>query len=285
MNSKHIFPILSILALLTALLACNLPNAPVNATPTVADLPEASATSPTVDEPTATSTPTGSDVSFSGVSFTIPAALGVIGAAETIPAVSSDNGPGWDAGPAYTKFTLQNYPLQGTLIQPEIRVYPAKEYETISNGAAESMKRLRGFIAGEDNKSEPFVPYFNATSTIAAQAAQIDFQNGTGYRAITQYDQAPIPVNNHELIYHFQGLSSDSAYYIIATFPINSSILAADENPASTVPAGGVAFDQNNLTAYFDKVKLAFETTARESFSPSVKTLDTLIRSIKVTTP
>ena len=289
MNPKHIFPALSILALLTALLACSLPNAPVTATPTAADLPEASATSPTADEPTATSAPDGSNVAFSGVSFTLPTALGVIGTAETVPAISIENSPGWDAGPAYTKFTLKNYPLQGTLIQPEIRVYPAKEYETISNGAAESLKRLRALTSGAgmgvDNNTLPFVPYFNATQTFEAQAMPINFQSGTGYRTITQYDQAFIPVNNHEMIYHFQGLTSDGAYYIIATLPLNSPILAADGNPASAIPAGGVPFNQNDPMAYFDTVAQTLNDAAPESFSPSLTTLDALIGSIKVTTP
>ncbi|MEO8354588.1 MAG: hypothetical protein ABI621_01610 [Chloroflexota bacterium] len=37
----------------------------------------------------------------------------------------------------------------------------------------------------------------------------INFQNGRGIRFLTQYAQYPAPINNHELFYHFQGLTND----------------------------------------------------------------------------
>lgn len=289
MNPKHIFPILSMLALLTALLACNLPNAPANATPTAADLPEASATSPTVDQPTATSAPEGSNVSFSGVSFTIPSALGVIGTSESVAAMDNEGGPGWDTAPAYTKFTLKDYPLSDSAIEPKIYVYPAAEYETVNGGAAESLKRLRAILASTEmdinKQTVPFIPFFNAAQIFETQSLRIKFQNGSGIRILTQYEQAPMPVNNHDAVYQFEGLTSDGKYYVIALFPINSPTLQADSKPDSPVPAGGIAFNESDPATYFDAVTQNLNNATPESFSPTLTSLDALIGSIKVTTP
>ena len=289
MNPKHIFPILSMLALLTALLACNLPNTPLNATPTAADLPEASATNPTVEEPTATSTPEGSNVTYAGVSFTIPTALGGIGTSEPVAAMDNESGPGWDTAPAYTKFTLKDYPLSNSALEPKIYVYPATEYETVNSGAAESLKRLRALLAStemEINKqTAPFIPFFNATPLFETQSLRIKFQNGAGIRILTQYEQAPMPVNNHDAVYQFEGLTSDGKYYVIALFPISSPTLQADSSIDSPVPSGGIAFNESDPAAYFDAVSQNLNNAAPESFTPTLTSLDALITSIKVTAP
>ena len=302
MNPKHTFPILTAIFLLTASLACNL-FTPERSTPATADSPIPTDTTAPTDAPiptdalvpTDTATPTdepapsGISVSFSGVSFTIPTGLGSGGRPESIAAVDGQGSPGWDVAPAHTKFTLQNYPLQGTMLHPEIYVFPAVEYEKVSAGAAESLKRLRALTSGAgmgiDNQVVPFVPFFNATQTFEARALLMKFQNGTGIRMLTQYDQALIPVNNHELIYHFEGLTSDGSYYIIAVFPINSPILPAEGSPNSIVPAGGVPFNENDPLAYFDAITQNLNNAAPESFIPKLAAMDALIESIKASAP
>ncbi len=286
MNPKHLFPILSILTLLAASLACNIPGSSVTPTAIETTYP---LESPTNTDIPATPTESSSSVLFSGVSFTIPANLGSIGASESIAAMDNEGGPGWDTAPAYTKFTLKDYPLSNSALEPKIYVYPATEYETVNSGAAESLKRLRALLAStkmEINKqTAPFIPFFNATPLFETQSLRIKFQNGAGIRILTQYEQAPMPVNNHDAVYQFEGLTSDGKYYVIALLPISSPTLQADSSIDSSVPSGGIPFNESDPAAYFDAVSQNLNNAAPESFTPTLTSLDALIASIKVTAP
>ncbi len=293
MNIKRIFPILAMAFLLATALACNLSNA---ATPALTPAPQnttdagnINTATPNTPDPTDTPAPTGIAVSFSGTSFTIPSGIASGGGPQAMAAISEQDGAPWDVGPAHLKFSLENYPLNGTMLQPEIYVYPAQEYEAVSNGAAESLKRLRALTSGAGmdvtNQSVPFVPFFNATQIFEAQAMPIKFQNGSGIRTLTQYDQASLPVNNYELIYHFEGLTSDGKYYLIAIFPVSLPTLAADGNPDFPVPAGGIPFNKDDPAAYYEAIAKHLNAAAPETFTPNLTTLDALIQSINVTTP
>jgi hypothetical protein len=101
---------------------------------------------------------------------------------------------------------------------------------------------------------------------------------------VTQYAQAFYPINNHDLFYHFEGLTSDGQYYIIAILPINAPSLAADDNLDSPLPADGIPFDFNSSDpgAYFEAITQKLNTTAPEAFTPSLTALDALINSLKI---
>jgi hypothetical protein len=286
MRSKSIHLIASAAVLLSAALGCNLPygGAPAATAPVAGSAGSAGSA-----RPNETSAPAGVAVSFSGTSFTIPAGLATGAAPESVPAMDNEPVPSWELAPAFVQFTLQNYPVAGSLLKPMIWVYPAGKYEAVNNGAAESLKRLRALISGGgmdvNGQTAPFVPSFNATQSFVAQAMPIKFQNGAGIRMVTQYDQAPIPVNNHELVYHFEGLTSDGANYVIVVFPINAATLPADGNPASPVPAGGIPFNQDDPAAYFAAVSQSLNQAAPASFTPSLTALDALVESIGVVAP
>jgi hypothetical protein len=122
---------------------------------------------------------------------------------------------------------------------------------------------------------------------MAARIQLLNFQNGSGVRELTQYDQYPAPINNHELFYHFEGLTSDNQYYIIAVLPVNALMLAEDEKPESPVPAGGVPIPDGvgpNNTYYF-LVTEKLNSQAPDTFTPSITMLDALVQSIVVKTP
>jgi hypothetical protein len=113
----------------------------------------------------------------------------------------------------------------------------------------------------------------------------IDFKNGRGVRFLTQYAQYPAPINNHDLFYQFQGLTTDGKYYIVVVLPVTSSILAEDEKPGSPVPSGGVQIPAGGTPdqAYYDAVTKALDAMYEDSFNPSLFQLDALIQSITVT--
>ena len=232
----------------------------------------------------------GIPVSFERVSFMIP--IGLAGGAdvESVPAAGENDGAPWDIAPAHLEFTLTGYQLQDKFHQPKIYFYPAQGYISSNPSADESISRLIAILrdttpATPDNL--PFVPFFNAGQIFAARITTIQFQGGSGVRFLTQYAQSFASVNNHDLFYHFQGLMDDHEYYIIAILPVTASMLAADENPDSPVPAAGVPFPgyedpYADFNAYYIAVAEKLNAANADSFQPSLSQLDALIQSILI---
>jgi hypothetical protein len=242
-------------------------------------------------QPTPVPQSNGITVNFNNLSFMIPNGLAIGIAGETVPAVTADNGAPWEVGPAYIKVTLSSYPLQGTMWQPEIRIYPADEYRLINPIAGQRLDEIKSITAnpnGSQPANLPFLPFINAAQDFHAQMQVVNFQNGSGIRYITQFDQAPIPVNNQEMFYTFQGLSQDGKYFISATLPVNLAFLPADNSLNSPTPADGIPMVWNNFEnfpTYLTAITQKISTTDPNAFNPTLTTLDALIQSIKITVP
>lgn len=246
---------------------------------------QASTAAPTQASPQAN----GTSVSCQNVSFVIPTGLAGGVNAEAVPAVAEGSGAPWEVGPAHAKCTLTEYALQGKFHEPTIFIYPADEYAQAQPGAAEQIDRLKKILGGFTPMKEtlPIVPFFNAGPLIAARIQVIPFQKGNGVRALTQYAQYSAPINNHDLFYHFQGLTSDNKYYVIAILPMTASLLAENDQPNAPLPAGGVPIPAGGTPddAYYTAVTEKLDALAPDAYAPSLNTLDALIQSIQVTNP
>jgi hypothetical protein len=171
--------------------------------------------------------------------------------------------------------------------EASLHFYPAQQFSAMDDGAAQIITSLKSVISNPSSLPGhlPFLPLINAQQDFYAQAQVLQFKNGTGIRYITQFDQAPLPINNQEMFYTFQGLTSDGNTYISLTLPIHSPVLPADNNPNSPVPAGGVAVDQNDFSKfpqYLSAVTGVLNSASADSFSPALSTMDELVNSISV---
>ncbi len=265
-----------LIVLILALLACNSTISSIPPTPSI--LP--SATLPEQN---------GIPFVASPIKFIIPDGLASSASADNIDVVTDQTGAPWDVAPAHTQITLQGYPLQNSFHVPQIFVYPAQDYAAMNQSAAVSIQRLQNVLsqpsAQYSNDELPRVPFFNAGQVFAAQEKVIQFSGGSGVRTVTQYAQDVSPINNGGLFYHFEGLTSDGKFYIVAILPTNLPFLAADNNPASSVPAGGIPFPSNNAPAssfedYFKNIANLINGSTAEQFEPSLSTLDALVKSI-----
>ena len=231
----------------------------------------------------------GASISYESVSFVIPNGVAANANAEKITAVEANSGAPWEIAPTHLRFTLTEYQLQGKLHESRMYIYPAEEYAQSNPSAAEQIRRLKNILAGATPLQEtlPTVPFFNAAAQIAAYIKLIPFQSGGGVRWLTQYAQYAAPINNHELFYHFQGLTSDGRYYIIGVLPVTASILPEDENPAATIPEGGVPIptDVGPNDVYYFSVTEKLNSLAPAAFTPSLDALDALVQSIAITNP
>ncbi|MGD2079067.1 MAG: hypothetical protein PVH18_11840, partial [Chloroflexota bacterium] len=121
----------------------------------------------------------------------------------------------------------------------------------------------------------PFLPLFNAQAMFTAQGQYLNFANGSGIRYLTQFGQAASPINNQELVYTFQGLTDDGAYYVAAVFPVAQSELPGD------MPSADTSFP-NGFEAYIQGVNDALATAVSDSFTPALDNLDNMVSTITI---
>jgi hypothetical protein len=198
--------------------------------------------------------------------------------AETVTAVPvSNDSPYWDQLPQHVRLTLEGYPISNHLMKPQIFLYPAKDLPGWNEGAGKQVDDLRALLASRQvGEHLPQMPLFNAAQVIHAQVKFLDFKSGQGMRFVTEYDQAVLPINNHELIYTYQGLTSDGLYYVAAILPLNVAGLPDNEN---TQLSGKFSTDFPGYLA--DTVK-TFNESPSSAFTPDLATLDAMMSSLEV---
>lgn len=193
--------------------------------------------------------------------------------------------------PEHIVFTLTGYngvdPSQTT--EPTIRVYPAQAYAEVSRGASLSIPELQALLASPsapiDRDSAPGVPFYNAGQDMVAKGAILNFQSGSGVRMISHFSQFPGPITRDRQIYHYQGLTSDGKYYVIAILPVVSPLQSTPDNPA----ADGINFPDyssaapGEMDAYYLAVADKLTAADPSSFTPGLATLDALIQSLTIT--
>lgn len=187
--------------------------------------------------------------------------------------------PSWDNLPAHTVISLSGYVIQNHLLTAQLIIYPAGELARFNEGARQQVDELKALLQSRQAwERMPFLPLFNAAQILHAQVKYLNFANGTGVRFLTQFNQAPIPLNNHDLFYTFQGLTNDGKYYLAAILPVNHPSL----------PVDGMANEkemETYITNFPAKIKEAtanLEQLPANSFNPDLARLDAMIQSIEI---
>jgi hypothetical protein len=239
----------------------------------------AATTSPEATQPPAvpTSTAATEPSGNAGGMLTLDyAALAQDVTVETIPAQpTSPDAPYWASGPEHHLLTLQGYPVANSLHKPQIFVYPVTGMAATNEGMARIAADLQTLLqTRQPGDILPYLPIYNAGQVMHAQVQFLDFKNGTGVRYLTQFDQAPLPINNYELIYTFQGLTTDGEYYVAAVLPVTQPDLPADAAVNDDL--------LNDFQGYLAQTVEMLNGQPADSFSPGLNVLDALIRSLEV---
>ena len=243
---------------------------------------------PTVSEPSTHE----ATVSFGPLSLILSPGLASEISGNQFPRNDGQDLPYWEVTPGHTVLKLEGYPLQGKFHQPQIYIYPAQAYAEMVPGAFESIHRLDNILYGPDApigvEQLPTVLFFNAQQAFASNIQKISFQNGGGVRFLTEYAQYPASANNHDLFYHFQGVSRDGAYYIVAILPISNPALAETSDGGAVLPAGGVPYPDitapnPDMPGYYSAVTNLLNAQSPEAFAPTINQLDSLIQSMRIT--
>ena len=230
-------------------------------------------------------------VTVDTLSLVIPPQLASGVRSAQLPRADGQDIPAWERTPGHVEFTLDGYVLQGKLHEPQIFVYPAQAYAEMHPAAFESIHRLDNILYGPDPQIDPDqlpqIPFLNNQQVFASNIELIAFQNGGGVRFLTEYDQYPTSANNHELFYHFQGVSRDGQYYIAAILPITNPMLAETSDAGAPLPTGGVPYPyfaegpNADMPLYYRSVLDVLNATPPEQFTPTIQQLDILIQSMR----
>jgi hypothetical protein len=230
-------------------------------------------------------TPPLENVTCNELSFYLDPALGDGYQCETVPENSSSDIPAYYVFiyPTHTELTIQNYPLTHTQFPPQVWIYPVNRFsELLPDILPPRVSNLKEIISNgiRKNGELPFLPVIPQKQVFFIHAANLSFNGGEGVRFITEYSDAPTPITNKNIIYTFQGLTDDGMYWVALTLPISSPILPADYD---TLPDGYTQESLiQNYKSYVNYVKEALEAQLPGSFSPTIDSLDSLVKSITV---
>ena len=236
---------------------------------------------PATSIPLATAEPTAIPVTGDDLELSLDTGRVATGfQAETVEAKSAgESTPYWEIMPEYKRVILQDYPISDHLMQPHIFIYPVEALKRVNESAGDNVVLLQSLLQlHEDISALPFLPLLNARQVIHAQTKYFDFKNGQGLRYLTWYSQGVVPVNNYELIYTYQGLTSDGNFYVAAVLPVNHPSLPADGTITSNEPQ---EFNSDYDT-YLTNVVTNLNQQAASTFFPDITQLDAMMSSLEI---
>jgi WD40 repeat protein len=237
---------------------------------------------------------------FEGVSFSYPPLLAEAAVGKNIPAYVDPSGFMYNDVPEHVRFDFANsYTAREPFarfqpgwvpwlshqnpespeIQPQIFIFPTREYADINPLAGERMEALKIILDDNALPSEgelPVLPTFNSTQDLRGQVASLEFQGGRGLRFIARYSQGATPVVNPVVFYTFQGLTDDGSLYVAAFFPLYVSTL-----PDQIQVDDWDAFNRG-YQDYLADITSKLEKFAPNDFEPNLETFDNLIRSMTI---
>ncbi|HWQ47227.1 MAG TPA: hypothetical protein VN376_10185 [Longilinea sp.] len=237
---------------------------------------------PATEPPPANPVVQGTTVSCGNLTLIIPTGLGSVISCEEVPEENQADMPGMGVHPAYYELTIRDYTLQGHFFTALIDVFPVPRFiEMVGDPMSNRVAFLQGFIGGgiPDTDALPLLPFFNAAQMFHAQYSTLAFTNGSGIRFITMYSQAYLPVNNNELFYTFQGLTSDNQYWVSAILPTTYPGLPDNsDNP----PGGDWNTFATQFETYIADTTMQLNANDPNGFNPSLIALDTMISTISI---
>jgi hypothetical protein len=281
------------------LVACNLPftinwktatDTPVSPTSEVV-VPDVPTVAPSVEVPTVPVF-VGQQMNLGGISMVVPPCLAVNPAGEIVAAQPYDENSGpMEYFPQHRKISFPGYPLADKFFYPVLRVYPVADFVAMNAYIGERVNALITLLNTQPASpvgAIPFLPMYNAAEVFRSQVQYLNFQNGQGVRFLTEFSQYYAPVNNQDLFYTYQGLTSDGKYWVSIIFPVNAAFL--QDNPSSTTaPAGGVLAPQpmspnyeNDFLAYYANMTATLDGTPDNAFTPALDCLDAFVSSLQI---
>ena len=235
---------------------------------------------------------TDGDVSYRGVSFSLPADLASAVAVRTCPAAAYQSGQAPDeAHPAYMSFYFPMFNRQNVDFQPELRIYEVASDMSMYTYPLNMLSELQTAIT---ERPAPLT-WFDA-APLHVHQKYVDFANGAGIRGLLQYMQDRFFYTNNGLTYEFNGLTQDGRYFVSVRYPVTVSFLmdlsssapSSNMNPlAIAIPDWPASYEQQLpiIEAYNAEALSRFEQMTEDGTFPGLILLDALVQSLQITSP
>ncbi|HSI16009.1 MAG TPA: hypothetical protein VK961_28430 [Chthoniobacter sp.] len=168
--------------------------------------------------------------------------------------------------------------------QGRLWIFPAtdsgvKDFRKAYPTHADAQKLLRTVLRErpEKRKELPSLPWADTGQAFNKKLRYLDFHGGSGIAWLTQWTIEPVPVNNSQLQYRFQGLTKDGAFYVAAQINVSHPSL-----PAKPEVKDYRTFEKH-YAAYLEKAAQEIGAQPDESFQPSLAKLRAMFESIQIT--
>jgi hypothetical protein len=123
----------------------------------------------------------------------------------------------------------------------------------------------------------PFLPLQEAGQAIAARIAYVDTPELSGVAYVTGFRQDVFPFARDDFWYTFQGLSTDGRWYVSVMWNVRASMFPKRVSDAQARQVGTTA---RGWRRYIREAVAKLDGGRPTAFTPSLDTLDALVRSI-----
>jgi hypothetical protein len=227
-------------------------------------------------------------ISYGGISFALDPSLGSSVKMQTCPAGSPDPTimPG-GSHPAYTAFIFPS-DRSNVDFRPELRVYKVGGDMSGFTYPLNSLAELKTFLQIKSQSA-----FWFDKAPLHARQGYLDFQNGSGARALVQYMQDHFFYTNNGLTYEFNGLTSDGGTFISLRYPVSVPFLmtldgtqvpGSQDSPVIAIPEWPEEYEKQGaiIEAYNSEARLRLEQMQAADAWPDLSVLDSLVGSLQV---
>jgi len=175
--------------------------------------------------------------------------------------------------------------------EPIIYIIPVAAYEQLWNdnnnpAVSNTLGQLNTLLKDKPEpiptSGMPVLPYEQVTghNDLSVQGKYLTVRSGSGVRFVGRFAQSPVPVSNDnpQLMYIYQGYSTDGTYFVSFFYPVSTSAL-----PQSTAvtEAERQQVDANS-TAYMQAEAQQLNALPDSAWNPPLTQLDAVINSLRL---
>lgn len=161
----------------------------------------------------------------------------------------------------------------------DLEAYPEPTYQQVVDQlrSLDTMNLSAHVNAGPDNRLPglPFMPVLNATQVFWTHPRAVNLATATGIEYYAYYSVVPEPILDGQVMYAYQAITADGAYYLSFSMPVETGLLET-ALPENLDLGAFVANYVPYLQGVFDSINNADPAT----FSPTPSELTLFVESI-----
>ncbi len=201
-----------------------------------------------------------------------------------------DQPPYLNGEPSHLVYRIQvSSPAAGIVVPPgTLKIYSVGGLRAMYVGYRQELQAMNRVINGLRailtqrpfyiNRPIVVLPPVLGNEVLRSQMEYLRFGEGSGLRFVGVYKYDVSPILSNELVYIFQGLTTDGRYYVSFSQPLLTSVLPA------TAPLTADQYDAfvADHEIYLRRVAQQLNLQDSSGFFPNLTLLDDLVRSLRI---